>query len=153
MIIRIISAIINTRKDCHKPFVITPDNNLITFHEANVYLLEKQILDLEESSESYMTMVGNTTGDTQKYMEAIEENFKIISVLRQKLELARQKADACSEANQELARIEKILSEEIISFDVFDDIVIRRLVECIRVMKDRKIVVILKGGLQAEESF
>ena len=86
-------------------------------------------------------------------MEAIEENFKKISVLRQKLELARQKADACSEANQELARIEKILSEEIISFDVFDDIVIRRLVECIRVMKDRKIVVILKGGLQAEESF
>lgn len=121
--------------------------------EANVYLLEKQILDLEESSESYMTMVGNTTGDTQKYMEAIEENFKKISVLRQKLELARQKADACSEANQELARIEKILSEETISFDVFDDIVIRRLVECIRVMKDRKIVVILKGGLQAEESF
>lgn len=48
---------------------------------------------------------------------------------------------------------EKVLSEETISFDVFDDIVIRRLVECIRVMKDRKIVVILKGGLQAEESF
>ena len=45
------------------------------------------------------------------------------------------------------------LYEEAISFDVFDDIVIRRLVECIRVMKDRKIVVILKGGLQAEESF
>ena len=32
MIIRIISAIINTRKDGRKPFVITSDNNLITFH-------------------------------------------------------------------------------------------------------------------------
>ena len=40
---------------------------------------------------------------------------------------------------------------EQIGFTEFDDVVIRRLVECIRVMKDKKIVVVLKGGMQAEE--
>ena len=39
-----------------------------------------------------------------------------------------------------------------IGFDEYDDVVIRRLVECVRVMKEKKIVVVLKGGLQAEES-
>lgn len=45
----------------------------------------------------------------------------------------------------------EVFQQEQIGFSHFDDVVIRRLVECIRVMKDKKIVVVLKGGLQAEE--
>lgn len=37
-------------------------------------------------------------------------------------------------------------------FKEYDDVVIRRLVECIRVLKDKRIIVVLKGGLQAEET-
>ena len=121
--------------------------------EANVYLLEKQILSLEEDSERYMTMLSNTTGDTQKYMDSIEENFKRIKDLRQKLKIARAHGSDNLEMNREIEQMSKIFSKETISFDVFDDIVIRRLVECIRVMKDRRVVVVLKGGLQAEAEF
>ena len=37
------------------------------------------------------------------------------------------------------------------SFTEYDDTIIRRLVECITVMPNKKIVVVLKDGFKAEE--
>ena len=117
----------------------------------DVYLLERQILSLQEESESLMTMMGTTGGDTEKYMIAIEENFKKVKDLRDQLEIAKCQQGHGSEIGIEMKRFMEVFQQEQIGFSHFDDVVIRRLVECIRVMKDKKIVVVLKGGLQAEE--
>lgn len=117
----------------------------------DVYLIEKQILTLQEEAESLMTMMNSTGGDTTKYMVAIEENFKKVKDLRAQLEIARCKQRNRSEMSVDMERFMEVFQSEQIGFTEFDDVVIRRLVECIRVMKDKKIVVILKGGMQAEE--
>lgn len=117
----------------------------------DVYLLEKQILTLQEEAESLMTMMNSTGGDTAKYMVAIEENFKKVKDLRAQLEIAKCKQENKAEVSVEMERFLEVFNREEIGFTEFDDIVIRRLVECIRVMKDKKIVVVLKGGMQAEE--
>ena len=48
----------------------------------------------------------------------------------------------------EVKRIAEILGNEDFSFTEFDNTVIRRIVECIRVMGNRSIVIILKGGIE-----
>lgn len=118
---------------------------------SEVYLLEKQIISLQEEAESLMTMMNTTGGDTEKYMRAIEDTFKKVKTLRQQLEVARCKNEVDSETQIELRRITEMIQKEKISFDTFDDIMIRRLVECVRVMKDKRIIVVLKGGMQAED--
>ena len=117
----------------------------------DVYILEKQILTLQEESESLMTMMGTTGGDTEKYMIVIEENFKKVKDLRAQLEIEKCKQGGASELSVEMKRILEVFRQSRMGFDEHDDVVIRRLVECIRVMKDNKIIVVLKGGLQAEE--
>lgn len=98
-----------------------------------------------------MTMMNTTGGDTAKYMVAIEENFKKVKDLRAQLEIVKCKQGNRVEVSVEMERFMEVFQCEQIGFTEFDDVVIRRLVECIRVMKDRKIVVILKGGMQTEE--
>lgn len=98
-----------------------------------------------------MTMMNSTGGDTEKYMVAIEDNFKRVKVLKQQLEVVRCKTKVDSETQTELQRITEMIRNENVSFDAFDDIMIRRLVECVRVMKDKRIIVVLKGGMQAED--
>ena len=117
----------------------------------DVYLLEKQILTLQEEAESLMTMMNSTGGDTAKYMVAIEENFKKVKDLRAQLDIAKCRQGNDSELGVEISRLLEVFQSKQIGFTEYDDVVIRRLVECIRVMKDKKIVVVLKGGLQAEE--
>ena len=63
----------------------------------------------------------------------------------------RCKTKVDSETQTELQRITEMIRNENVSFDAFDDIMIRRLVECVHVMKDKRIIVVLKGGMQAED--
>ena len=44
-----------------------------------------------------------------------------------------------------------ILKQTDMNFTEFDDVTVRRLVECIQVCGNQKIIVTLKGGYQAEE--
>lgn len=118
---------------------------------GTVYVLEKQIVDLQEESENLMTMMNTTGGNTEKYVLAIEENFKKIKTLRQQLETEKCKLQTDGSHSALIERLSDMFSSDSISFDEYDDIVVRRLVECIRVMKDKRIVVVLKGGLHAEE--
>lgn len=118
---------------------------------GSVYILEKQIVSLQEEAENLMTMMSTTGGDTEKYVLAIEENFKKIKVLRQQLETEKCKVQVDGQHSALLERMTAMFSSDSISFDEYDDVVVRRLVECVRVMKDKRIVVVLKGGLQAEE--
>lgn len=118
---------------------------------GTVYILEKQIVNLQEESESLMTMMNTTGGDTEKYVLAIEENFKKIKALRQQLETEKCKVRVDEQYAALLEKMTDMFSSDSISFDEYDDVVVRRLVDCVRVMKDKRIIIVLKGGLQTEE--
>ena len=47
--------------------------------------------------------------------------------------------------------IMEILKHTDMSFTEFDDVTVRRLIDCIQVCGNQKIIVTLKGGYQAEE--
>ena len=72
-------------------------------------------------------------------------------ILRGKLDLAKSQASQSDSVNAEVARIMDILKQTDMNFSEFDDVTVRRLVECIQVCGNKKIIVTLKGGYQAEE--
>ena len=122
-------------------------------NDSDAYIIEKQIQQLQGESESLMEMMGRTDGNTDKYLVEIETNFAKIKALRNELDILKNSEKISEEMNSEFKRILLMFQNTNVSFNEFDDVVVRRLVECIRVMKDRKIVVVLKGGLSAEEYF
>lgn len=121
--------------------------------DMDAYVLEKQIQQLQDEAESLMEMMGKTDGDTNRYLVEIDNKYAQIKELRNKLDVAKKASDLNSAVNQEFDRILSMLKNTDTDFTEYDDIVVRRLVECIRVMKDRRIIVVLKGGISAEERF
>ena len=74
--------------------------------------------------------------------------------MREQLRLAQKQADASDTVNAETERFLKAIEEygdE--DFTEFSDIVVRRLIECIRVMPDRSIEVVLKGGMKGNIAY
>ena len=96
--------------------------------------------------------MGSTSGDTDRFLNEIKNNFEEVKILREKLQIAKISAESDLTINSELERFEKMFSDTDVSFNEYDDVIVRRLIECIRVMKGNKIIVILKGGFQAEEN-
>ena len=72
--------------------------------------------------------------------------------LRRELELSKAKLANKEKVSAEIERIKNMLSDDNIKFNEFDDVTVRRLVEYIRVMADKRIIVVLKGGMQIEEN-
>ena len=72
-------------------------------------------------------------------------------ILRGKLDLAKSQASQSDLVNAEVARVIDILKQTDMIFMEFDDVTVRRLVECVQVCGSKKIIVTPKGGYQAEE--
>lgn len=117
---------------------------------SDAYLLEKEIVALEEQAEVLMSMMTTTGGDVEKYKNEIKSKFEQVKILREKLDVVKRSTEINEGLNQEFNKVLDMFKNPNISFNEYNDIVIRRLVECVRVMKDRKIIVVLKGGLTAE---
>ena len=118
--------------------------------DSDVYQMERQIVALQEEAESWMHMVSTTTGDTEKYYELIQINFDRVRDLRQQIEFARCRAQTDAAVNDEVNRLTQLFDSENVSFEEFDDVIIRRLVECIRVMAKDRVILTTKGELQIE---
>ena len=99
-----------------------------------------------------MELMGSTSGDADRFLNEIKTNFEQVKILREKLQIAKISTESDKTINSELERFEKMFSDTDVSFNEYDDVIVRRLIECVRVLKENKIIVVLKGGFQAEEN-
>lgn len=118
----------------------------------NVYALEKQIEALDKELDETVKLSERSQGDPKRFHEMIRGICNQIKALRQQLEIARAKISSNDRVNAEVERIKEILADKTVQFNEYNDLIVRRLVEYIRVMNDR-LIIVLKGGLTIEESY
>ena len=102
--------------------------------------------------ENYMISYRNTGGDKTRYLECIQNVADEIKTLREQQETAKAKLDKSDEVNSEIKRLCDWLDSHDTSFTEYDDMVIRRVVECIKAYKDGTIQVITKFGTETTET-
>ena len=97
-------------------------------------------------------MSHESNGDSKRFRDMISELCRQMTALRQELELVKAKLATNEKVSAEIERIKNMLTDDTMKFNEFDEVTVRRLVEYIRVMADKRIIVVLKGGMQIEES-
>lgn len=101
---------------------------------------------LEEESEHLMELISSICGDTDRFLNEIKNNFEQVKILREKLQIAKISVESDTTIKSELERLEKMFTDTDVSFNEYNDVIARRLIKCIRVLKENMIIVILKGG-------
>ena len=127
-------------------YAVTGDDNIL-----DAYVIEQKIKDLKQDMEDMITMSMRTEGDTEKFEVEIRKISDQLCAMRSQLEVARSQTQASEKVNQEIDSIKAFLADTEINFLEYNEIVVRKLIECIRVMPDRKLVIVLKGGITIEE--
>lgn len=127
-------------------YAVSGDNSVL-----DAFAIENQIKQYQNDVNDIMQLSFKSSGNTDKYEAEIKKLYDKIKALRGQLEIAKSQATKSDSVNREVARIVKLLQKTDADFTEYDDVVVRRLVECIRLVKDEKIIVILKGGMQGEE--
>ena len=112
--------------------------------ERRIDALNKRMLDLVSES----IQEGN---DAESY----EEEFKSISTqieqLNGRINAIRESESEDGELQARLAEIQETIANRKKNKDVYDDSIVRQMVECIKVYKDGRIQIILGGGYEIEE--
>ena len=98
-----------------------------------------------------MELAANSSGDGKRFQQEIRALSEQMVVIREQLEMAKEKIASNEKINSEIENIKEYLSSSDICFTEYSDVTVRRLVEYIRVMKDNSIIIVLKGGIQIRE--
>lgn len=128
-------------------YAITGDDDTL-----DIYAMEKQMHELSEHLDLTVKTSLKSDGDPQKFKEAIMGYNDQIAALRKQIELTRAKISSDERVNMEVERIRRILADKNRQFNQYNDTYVRYLVEYIRVMSNGTIIIVLKGGMQLEET-
>ena len=118
----------------------------------NIYNIKLNIKQLQDEAEDYMMKAATTEGDKSKYLEEVENIFAKVKVLREQLEVLEATSANTNESGSEINRLTDILKTSNFAIEEYDDLIVRRTIECIRVMSNKTIIIIFKGGFEMTES-
>lgn len=126
----------------------------ITGHDdtLEIYAIEQQLKRLDQLMEDTVSIASSTTGDIQRLEQEIKSISEQMVALRERLSLIQSQIAANEKVNAEIKTIKELLASDHADFTEFSDTNIRRMAEYIRVMKEGKIIIRLKGGVQIEEN-
>ena len=97
----------------------------------DMHLIETQMKQVKQDADNMMEKMSKTEGSTELYEKALSELFEQLVALRTQYEQARAQSEQSESVNAEVQRILNILQNTQISFTEYDDLTVRRLVECI----------------------
>ncbi|MCH5350538.1 MAG: hypothetical protein J1F39_01025 [Clostridiales bacterium] len=92
-----------------------------------------------------------TEGDKERYRTEIVNINQKITVLRGELERVKAVIASSEKVNIEIERLKKLFENMGNAFNLTDEMILRRMVEYIRVKSEGKIIMMFKGGMAVEE--
>ena len=116
----------------------------------DVYAIEQQIKQINESLDEVIVLRERTQGDKSKYDVEVRKFSQQLVALRQQRDFMKERLEAMPSTRTEIEKVKKMFEEKE-NFITYRDDVVRCVVECIRVLGDNKISIILKGGYTVEE--
>ena len=153
-ICKCLSSMMNCKEDVialiqsNLQYALTGNNSIL-----DTVAIEKQIDNYYDQMGTLVERSASTSGDADLYDREIKKLCDKIEVLRETLKTEQSKSVMTEDVKASIDRILGYLSKtDERSFLTYDDVTIRRLVECIVVHPEGKISVTLKGGFRGEET-
>ena len=116
----------------------------------DLYAIKKQIEEYDKRFDEVVILQERTSGDKSKYEAELKKLSSQMLALKDRLKAAEEMAKVNTATNYQLERIRELFAGED-NFAEYNDKVVRILVENIRVMSDRSIIIVLKGGYTIRE--
>ena len=108
--------------------------------------VQQEIKELMKKADAAETMCFKTQGNKEPYMEQIKKYYASIAQLREREAELKKKLERNESFQAELEQISGWIEEDEISFEEYNDDIVRYLVERIYITDDQKMIINMKGG-------
>ena len=105
---------------------------------------EKEFSKIDEFLREY-------SGRTVETSE-VEKIFSKVKILREQLEMLEASTIESKSISSEKEKVAELFKKIDFNNLEYDDLLVRRLIECIKIMGDKTIIIIFRGGMEIKES-
>ena len=109
---------------------------------------EKRLKEIDQARTDLINLIASGSCDEDKLDSEFEKLYEEEQSLSERLAMLKSKNQTSAETQAKLDKIIDMIEHEKFELETFDNVLIRKLIECVKVLSKTEILVIFKGGYE-----
>ena len=110
--------------------------------------VEQRLKEIDQKRNELVELIASGGCDEEKMYSEFEKLHDEEQRLNERLIQLKAENQTSAETQQKLDRIMDMIESEKFELEIFDNVLIRKLIECVKVISKNQITVIFKGGYE-----
>ena len=147
-IIRAINNYYSCGNDVEKILKANIGNVLECHGQEEITAIKKRLKEIDKARNDLISLIAAGGCDEDKLDSEFEKLYKEEQSLSERLAMLKSKNQTSAETQAKLDKIIDMIEHEKFELETFDNVLIRKLIECVKVLSKTEILVIFKGGYE-----
>lgn len=117
-------------------------------NQQQILNLEKRLKELDKARNDLILLITSGGCDEEKMDSEFEKIYNEEQSINEQLAKLKKNMEISADTQGKIDNAMEMLEHENFELDVFDNIIIRKLIDCIKVMSKTEILIIFKGGVE-----
>lgn len=118
--------------------------------QQEILNLEKRLKELNKARNDLITLIASGGCDEDKLDSEFAKIFNEEQAVNKRLEELKQKAKVSADTQNRINSAMEMIEDEKFTLEIFDNIIIRKLIECVKVLSKEELLIIFKGGVEVK---
>ena len=110
--------------------------------------IEKRLKKIDKARSDLISLIATGGCDEDKLDIEFEKLYEEEQSLSERLAMLKSKNQTSAETQAKLDKIMELIDNEKFELETFDNVLVRKLIECVKVLSKNEILVIFKGGYE-----
>jgi len=147
-IIRAINNYYSCRNDIVKILKANIGTVLECQGQEEILAIEKRLKEIDQARNDLVGLIAAGGCDEEKLDSEFAKLYAEEQSLSERLALLKAQNQTTAETQEKLDKIMELIDNEKFELETFDNVLIRKLIECVKVLSKNEILVIFKGGYE-----
>ncbi|MDE5649374.1 MAG: recombinase family protein, partial [Oscillospiraceae bacterium] len=118
--------------------------------QQEILNLENRLSELNKTRNDLITLIASGECDEDKLDAEFSKIFNEEQSINERLTELKQKAKVSADTQNKIDSAMELIEQEKYKLEIFDNIIIRKLIECIKVISKEELLIIFKGGVEVK---
>ena len=143
---------VNEYYDCREDIVQILKANIGKAFEREgqeqIIAIENRLKEIDKARKDFISLIASGACDDDKPDGEFAKLYDEEQQLTNQLTVLKAKCQTSAETQEKINRITNMIENEKFEMETFDNVIIRKLIECIKVMSKTELLIIFKGGYE-----
>lgn len=151
---RAILSAVNEYLDCREEIAKILKANIGSVLECQgqqkIINLENRLKELDKARNDIISLIASGGCDEDKMDSEFAKIYAEEQSVNEQLAELKKKAEISADTQDKIDRAMEMIEHEKFEIEVFDNVIIRKLIDCIKVLSKTEILIIFKGGIEVK---